>query len=252
MPYRADSGVVMGMATTHPVRPRNDPAQYDDLAHDWWRPFSRFAGLHWLAAARAALIPPPPYAGAPLLDVACGAGLLAPHLSGPLAGWQHLGVDLSPVSLRLAREHGVTAVVGNALRLPFADASLSCVVAGEVLEHLTDLDGACAELARVLAPGGVLVFDTIADSWFARIAVIRIAERLPGGPPPRIHDPRLLVDPQRLRALLARHGVQLQQLTGLRPAILDYVCWLARRRDQVRMLTTRSLLGVYQGIGVKQ
>jgi 2-polyprenyl-6-hydroxyphenyl methylase / 3-demethylubiquinone-9 3-methyltransferase len=244
-------------STAVPVRGRNDPGQYDDLTDEWWLPFGKFAALHWLAAARATLIPAPPYPGAVLLDVACGAGLLAPHLSGPdrsdrLAGWRHVGLDLSELSLRQARAHGVTPVRADAVRLPFADASLHCVVAGEILEHLPDLPAACAELARVLAPGGTLVIDTLNDTLFCRIALVRIAERLPGGPPPRIHDPALLVDPERLRELLAAHRVHLGPPIGLRPSARDLVGWLLRRRDQVRMLRTGSTAGVYQAIATKE
>ena len=42
---------------TLPVRARNNPAQYDDLADVWWDPHGGFAMLHWLAAARARLVP---------------------------------------------------------------------------------------------------------------------------------------------------------------------------------------------------
>ena len=239
-----------------PVRARNDPDQYDDLTDEWWRPYGKFAALHWLARARATLIPAPPYPGAVLLDVACGAGLLAPYLDGAdgfaaLAGWQHVGVDLSRLSLQQARAHGVAPVRADAVRLPFADNSLHCVVAGEVLEHLPDLESATAELARVLAPGGVLVIDTLNDTRFCRIALVRVAEHLPGGPPRGIHDPALLVAPERLRTLLAGHGVQLGPLIGLRPSALDIGYWLLRRREQVRMLRTGSTAGVYQVTGTK-
>ena len=234
-----------------PVRARNDPAQYDDLTDEWWPPFGRFAALHWLARSRAELLPAAPAPGSPLLDVACGAGLLAPHLTGRLAGWRHIGLDLSELSLRQARAHGVAPVRADALRLPFADASLPGVVAGEILEHLPDLDAACAELGRVLAPGGVLVIDTLNDTLFTRIGLIRIAEHLPGGAPPRIHDPALLVDPDRLRRLLAAHGVRLGPATGLRPSLRDYFAWTLRRSEQVRMLSTRSTAGVYQALGTK-
>jgi 2-polyprenyl-6-hydroxyphenyl methylase / 3-demethylubiquinone-9 3-methyltransferase len=239
-----------------PVRARNDPDQYDDLTDEWWLPFGKFAALHWLARSRANLIPAPPYPGAVLLDVACGAGLLARYLSGPdreerLAGWRHVGVDLSRLSLRQADQHGVVPVQADVFRLPFADGSLTCVVAGEILEHLPDLEAGCAELARVLAPGGTLVIDTLNDTRFCRIALVRIAERLPGGPPYGIHDPALLVDPERLSRALAEHGVRLGPLTGLRPSARDLVGWLLRRREQVRMLPTGSVAGVYQGIAVK-
>ncbi len=47
-------------------------------------------------------------------------------------------------------------VQGTAFRLPFADGSFDRVIAAEVLEHLPDDDTAIAELARVLAPRGVM------------------------------------------------------------------------------------------------
>ena len=39
-------------------RRRNDPAQYDELVDEWWRPSGEFAALHWIAASRAEHIPP--------------------------------------------------------------------------------------------------------------------------------------------------------------------------------------------------
>ncbi|GAA3617202.1 bifunctional 2-polyprenyl-6-hydroxyphenol methylase/3-demethylubiquinol 3-O-methyltransferase UbiG [Kineosporia mesophila] len=233
-------------------RARNDPAQYDDLTDEWWRPHGRFAALHWLARSRAGLIPDPPREGAPLLDIACGAGLLQPHLTGRLSGWAHTGIDLSLLSLRQARVRGVRVLAADATRLPFADHTFECVVAGEVLEHLTDLPAAVAEISRVLAPGGTLVVDTLNDTLLCRVALVRIAERLPGGPPPGIHDPDLLVPPERLGELLARHGVRLRPPTGLRPAVGEYLAWLTRRRDDVTMLPTRSVATVYQATAIKE
>ena len=230
-------------------RPANDAAQYDDLTREWWDPHGVFAALHWLAEARGRLIPAPPSRDALLLDVACGAGLLAPVLK---AGWRHVGIDLSSLSLRQARDHGVTPVRGDALRLPFADGCFDCVVAGEALEHLPGLEAVCAELARVLSPGGTLVVDTLADTRFTRVALMTVAERLPGGPPPGIHRDDLLVDPARLRRALAAHGVQVASMNGLRPSVLDYVSWLRHRTNTVRMLPVRSTAGVYQAIAIKE
>src|SRR5262249_46859054 len=66
---------------------RNDPAQYDDLAGEWWRPEGQFCMLHWLAKARGGLIPDAERSDAVLVDVGCGAGLLAPHVAGK--GYRH-------------------------------------------------------------------------------------------------------------------------------------------------------------------
>jgi 2-polyprenyl-6-hydroxyphenyl methylase/3-demethylubiquinone-9 3-methyltransferase len=201
--------------------------------------------LHWIAAARARRIPPPT-PGAVLVDLACGGGLLAPHARG----YRHVGLDLSVGALGLARAHGVLPVQADVLRLPLADAVADVVVAGEVLEHVTDLEAAVREACRVLKPGGTLVLDTIADTWFGRFSSITVGERVPAGPPKRLHDPDLYVDRERLLRLCSWHGVELE-LVGLRPAVTDYVRWLAGRRPDVRMLTTRSTSGLFQGWGVK-
>ena len=56
----------------------------------------------------------------------------------------------------LAAVHPVTAVQGDALALPFADATFDRVIASEVLEHIPDDVAAMQELARVLRPGGAM------------------------------------------------------------------------------------------------
>ncbi|MEA2843449.1 MAG: hypothetical protein QOJ69_1120 [Actinomycetota bacterium] len=56
------------------------------------------------------------------------------------------------------------AVTGDALTLPFADASFDRVIAAEVLEHVVDDRAAIAELARVLRPGGRLAVTV--PRWF--------------------------------------------------------------------------------------
>ncbi len=88
------------------------------------------------------------------------------------------------------------------------------------------------------------------DQRDARILVVTLGERAPGGPPPACHDPRLFVTPERLRSLCARHGVVLR-VHGLRPAMSQYVGFLLGRRRDVEMVGTRSLATLYQGVGVK-
>ncbi len=205
--------------------------------------------LHWIAAARARLVPPAPRSGGLLIDLACGAGLFAPHAVA--LGYLHVGVDLSPTALPQARDHGVLAVRGDVLRLPIRDGVADVVTAGEILEHVTDLPGAIAEACRVLRPGGTLVLDTIANTRLARLIAVTIAENIPGGAPKGIHDPALFVDRDVLRRECARHGVPVR-LSGLRPSFVDNVLWLLRRRSAVRMLTTGPTAVLFQGHGVKK
>ena len=230
------------------LRSRNDPGQYDDLADQWWAPRGQFAMLHWIAEARARLVPGAVREGSLLLDLACGGGLLAPHVADK--GHRHVGLDLSPTALPLAREHGVLPVRGDVTRLPFADAVADVVVAGEVLEHVADPPALVREACRVLKPGGTLVLDTIAATWWGRFSSVTVGERIPAGPPKRLHDPALFVDRRALSRAASGCGVLLT-LNGLRPSALDYLAWLAGRKPSVRMLPTRSTAGLFQAVGVK-
>jgi 2-polyprenyl-6-hydroxyphenyl methylase/3-demethylubiquinone-9 3-methyltransferase len=164
-------------------------------------------------------------------------------------GYLHVGVDVGERAVAVAREHGVTTVRGDVLQVPLRDGIADVVVAGEIFEHVADLEALVGEIARLLRPGGTLVFDTLADTRVCRFLMITLAERVrvvPRG----IHDPALLVDPDRLRALCAAHGVPVR-LTGLRPSVPQAIGWAVRLRPSVVMRPTRSLRVVYQGVGVR-
>jgi 2-polyprenyl-6-hydroxyphenyl methylase/3-demethylubiquinone-9 3-methyltransferase len=228
---------------------RNDPAQYEQLADQWWEPVGGFAMLHWLAASRAEHVPPAAHPGAVLVDLACGGGLMAPHVAR--LGYRHIGVDLGLAGLRVARDHGVTPVRGSVLAVPLADGCADVVVAGEVLEHVADDDVVIAECARLLRPGGTLVIDAIARTRLADLVAVRIAERIPGGPPPGIHDPALFVDRSRLLAAADRAGLDLR-LVGLRPSVRDLVAWRRGRRDVVRMRALPLTTVLFAGYGTRR
>ncbi len=229
--------------------PRNDLAQYDELADQWWEVSGGFAMLHWLAASRARYIPPAASSGAILVDLACGGGLMAPHVAR--LGYRHVGIDLGLPGLRLAREHGVLPIRASVLQVPLPDACTDVVVAGEILEHGQDDVAVLAECARLLRPGGSLIIDAIADTWLAELIAVRLFERIPGGPPPGIHDPALFVDRRRLLAAADRLGLDLR-LVGLRPSFRDALAWRLGRRDTVRMKPVRSTAVLFAGYGSRR
>jgi 2-polyprenyl-6-hydroxyphenyl methylase / 3-demethylubiquinone-9 3-methyltransferase len=202
--------------------------------------------LHWLAVARAALVPPASRQGAVLVDLGCGGGLLAPHVADK--GYRHVGVDRTTSALHQARGHGVAAVRADVTRVPMADGCADVVVAGEILEHVDDLPAAVREACRLLRPGGLLVIDTIAATALARVVAVTVAERLPGGPPPGIHDPALFVDREALVRECARHGVELT-LRGIRPSMLDLVKSWAGSSAPVRMVGVPVTAVLFQAVG---
>ena len=133
--------------------------------------------LAWIARARAALVPAPARRGSVLVDLACGGGLMAPYVAAK--GYRHLGVDTSPSALGTAVAHGLLGVRGDVAAVPLPDACAAVVCAGEILEHVENLEGTVAEICRLLAPGGVVMIDTIADTLRARLIAVSLAQVMP-------------------------------------------------------------------------
>jgi len=97
-----------------------------------------------------------------VLELGCGWG--SGHYWGIERG---LGIDLSAAMLaeRARRLPQAGAIVADAARLPIRDASVPFVLTVAFLEHVPRPEAVLAEVARVLAPGGVACH---ADAWFCR------------------------------------------------------------------------------------
>lgn len=121
--------------------------------------------------------PLPLTAGAKILDAGCGTGLLTLALLKAVdLPVQITAVDLSSTSIatakRAVREHaGRTQTVGfsqsNVLALPFPDDTFDAIVTSGALEYIS-LDKGFQELARVLAPGGHLLYLPVRPSLPSR------------------------------------------------------------------------------------
>jgi ubiquinone/menaquinone biosynthesis C-methylase UbiE len=115
-----------------------------------------------------------PLHGKRLLDAGCGSGWFsrAAVERGAVVTSLDLGV---PLLLETRKKAAVKAVVGDALRMPFPDASFDVVVSSEMIEHTPDPAQAVAEMARVLRSGGTLVVTCPNKAWQG---VVRAASRL--------------------------------------------------------------------------
>jgi SAM-dependent methyltransferase len=91
-----------------------------------------------------------------------------------------------------------TAVVGDALRLPFSDGVFDRVIAAEVLEHIPDDRQAMAELARVLRPGGTIAVTV--PRWWPELVTWAISDDYHSKPGGHIRIYRRSVLVQRLES----------------------------------------------------
>jgi SAM-dependent methyltransferase len=105
-----------------------------------------------------------PFARRSALDFGCGIGRLSQALAGHFD--QVYGVDISPKMIELAREHNrngarveyVCNVEGELKR--FADGSIDMILSWITLQHMRPRYARryIQEFVRVLAPGGLLLF----------------------------------------------------------------------------------------------
>jgi SAM-dependent methyltransferase len=129
-------GVLDGTRASLLTRARRDPAAF-------------FAPLHVQAGLR-------------VLDVGCGTGDLLRLLAPLVAPGAAVGIDLSETMITEARHRhdgqvpNLTFRVGDALALPFADASFDRVLVSQVLLHVPHPEAALGEITRVLDSLGEL------------------------------------------------------------------------------------------------
>jgi 2-polyprenyl-6-hydroxyphenyl methylase/3-demethylubiquinone-9 3-methyltransferase len=160
-----------------------------------------------------------------VLEIGCGGGLISEELTS--RGALVVGLDPSAEALEAARMHAQQSALGAQLyfmqgyaeHLPFADGSFSVIVCLDVLEHVRNLRTTVQEIARVLAPGGIFIFDTINRTLFSRIALLWIGERFFAhrGLVPGLHSYQAFIKPSELIAVLSVCALQVGEMVGFMP-----------------------------------
>lgn len=126
---------------------------------------ARQSQLEIPAMVRALGIP----SDARILEVGCGRGIAMPALDRLCNPQRLVGLDIDSELLAEAaanlREHGTTAELcaADVRRMPFADGSFDVIIDFGTLFHIARPQAASAEIARVLAPGGMFIHETKAS-----------------------------------------------------------------------------------------
>lgn len=105
--------------------------------------------------------------GTTFLDIGCGTGRLASVISSSVPGVRVFASDIASTMLEKAREkHGseLKVAAGDFSSLPFQDSIFDSIGSSLAFQWAPDLGLALSEAARVLKPGGILVFSTLGPS----------------------------------------------------------------------------------------
>lgn len=225
---------------------RNKLDIYDAHAADWWSDRVRWVRtLKNMVPARLAYFDRfVDWRGAEVLDLGCAGGFMAEAIAR--RGARVTGIDPAVDAVAAARAHAagggldIRYDVGVGEALPYADDAFDAVVCVDVLEHVADLDKVIAEVARVLKPGGVFLFDTINRNPVASLVAVTLAERVLRLLPVGTHDPALFIRPADLRRALEARGFEVGPFKGLGPRGID-------RRGDFVFGTVPSTAIIYMG-----
>ncbi|MCE7798758.1 bifunctional 2-polyprenyl-6-hydroxyphenol methylase/3-demethylubiquinol 3-O-methyltransferase UbiG [Sphingobium sufflavum] len=210
------------------IRP-DEVAHFSTLSADWWNPRGSSAMLHKLNPVRLAYIRERvdahwsldhhnirPLAGRRALDVGCGAGLLCEPLAR--LGAAVTGIDATPANITVASAHADKG------RLPIdyrtgsvetmTDAPYDLVTCMEVVEHVEDPALFIGHLARLVAPGGLLILSTPNRTPLSRLTMITIGEGL-NLVPRGTHDWHRFLTPDEMEAHLTASSMQVIDREGI-------------------------------------
>ncbi len=159
-------------------------------------------------------------AGARVLDVGCGGGLLSESMAR--LGAQVTAIDLAPELVKVARLHGLESSVQVDYRVQSVEdlaaeqtGSFDAVTCMEMLEHVPDPTAIIRACARLLKPGGKLFLSTLnrtpAAFALAVVGAEYIARLLPRG----THHYKDFIKPAELAAWLRNAELQLEDVSGM-------------------------------------
>ncbi len=210
-------------APPSPLADAEEISRFNALASEWWNPDGPMKPLHRLNPTRLAFLKQEfaghfgrdfsgmrAFEGLALLDIGCGAGLVAEPLARQ--GFTVTGIDLAEENIAVARAH---AEAGGLLidyraspieSLP-PEPTYDAITLLEVVEHVPDVAAFVAEAALRLKPGGMLIASTLNRTLKAYALAILGAEYILRWLPRGTHDWDKFVTPDELDAHFAAAGL---------------------------------------------
>lgn len=206
----------------------NNLEMYDAYADRWWSwEAAWLRTLHNMVPARLRYFDRlvGNWRGRSVLDLGCGGGFMAEAMAAK--GAHVTGLDPAREALAAARRHaeerglGIDYREGRGEELPFEDGAFDIIVSCDALEHVEDLGRVLDEVARVVKPGGLFLFDTINRNPVASFVAVTMAERVLRMLPQGTHDPDLFIRPADLQRALQRRDFEVARFQGLGPTGVD-------------------------------
>lgn len=207
----------------------------DEISHfsrdamHWWDENGPFAPLHRLNPVRLKFLKQTicdhfdldrdgftPFTKLKILDIGCGGGLICEPLTR--LGAAMIGADADPVAIDAAKEHAAE----SGLKIDYQntpaenlEGQYDVVLALEIVEHVSDLNAFIAECARLVKPGGLVIFSTLNRTPKSFALGIVAAEYILRWVPRGTHSWKKFVKPSELARTIRHNGLKPGNITGM-------------------------------------
>jgi 2-polyprenyl-6-hydroxyphenyl methylase/3-demethylubiquinone-9 3-methyltransferase len=210
----------------------SEVARFSRLSSQWWDPNGPMAPLHKFNPVRLAYIRDRAAAhfnrdpnrldslsGLRMLDIGCGAGVLAEPLAR--LGASVVGADPSESNIAAAKLHAAQSGLSIDYRATTAEAleaageSFDVVLAMEVVEHVTDVGLFIDVAAEMVKPGGLMFVATLNRTFKSFALAIVGAEYVLRWLPRGTHQWDKFVTPNELEIAIVQSGLDVTDQAGV-------------------------------------
>lgn len=191
--------------------------QFSKDAARWWDETGPFRPLHSLNPVRLGYLKSQicqhferdetsitPFSNLEILDVGCGGGLICEPMAR--MGAHVTGADADPVAIEVAQEHAKASGLDITYKNKPAeelDQKFDVVLALEIIEHIDNPAAFVQSCAKLLKPGGLIIFSTLNRNPQSFVLGVFAAEHILGWVPKGTHSWHKFLRPSEL-AKMAR------------------------------------------------
>lgn len=195
---------------------------FNNLAKEWWDLDGPQAMLHQINPLRVKWISRyVELKDLKVLDVGCGAGILAEGLASQ--GANVTGIDLGEELIKVAQAHAKDSNLTIDYRCINVEAfvkkhkeAFDCITCLEMLEHVEDFEQILLQISKMLKPGGRLFVSTLDRTPRSFIEAILGAEYILKIVPQGTHHYEQFICPDELCAALRNMHLEPIAMEGLR------------------------------------
>jgi 2-polyprenyl-6-hydroxyphenyl methylase/3-demethylubiquinone-9 3-methyltransferase len=199
-----------------------------DAGH-WWDPKGPFAPLHRMNPARMTYIRQQicahfglsqtdlrPFEKLEILDIGCGGGLACEPLAR--LGAKMTGIDADPVSIDVAKEHAMQSGLNISYEMKAAEnikKTYDIVLALEIIEHVADPAQFVQTCAKLVKPGGMIIFSTLNRTPKSFALGIVAAEYILNWVPRGTHNWKSFIKPSELTRFIRAANLAPENISGV-------------------------------------